>query len=93
MQTSTIIFKTDTKEFRIPSGAIVSSSTSSPTTSMRPPPPPPPPKVKLLDNKLEEPTSSIPDLANSETKTKQPPTNSVFKCFNNCILLSSIIKM
>lgn len=65
MQTSTIVFKTE-PEFRISSGAIVSSSTSSPSSSgvgnMRPPPPPPPPKIKLHENKLEEPTSSIPDL-------------------------------
>lgn len=64
MQTSTIVFKTE-PEFRITSGPIVSSSTSSPSPSgignMRPPPPPPPPKIKH-ENKLEEPTSSIPDL-------------------------------
>ncbi|XP_019762982.1 ecdysone-inducible protein E75 isoform X1 [Dendroctonus ponderosae] len=64
MQTSTIVFKSESKDFRVPSGGIVSSSTSSPTTTttMRPPPPPPPPRIKLLDAKLEEPTSSIPDL-------------------------------
>lgn len=65
MQTSTIVFKTE-PEFRITSGPIVSSSTSSSSSSgvgnMRPPPPPPPPKIKLHENKLEEPTSSIPDL-------------------------------
>ncbi|KYB25585.1 Ecdysone-induced protein 75B, isoforms C/D-like Protein [Tribolium castaneum] len=49
MQTATIVFKSDAKEFR----PIVSSTTS----SMRPPPPPPPkPKTQ------EEPSSSIPDL-------------------------------
>ncbi|CAH0554390.1 unnamed protein product [Brassicogethes aeneus] len=64
MQTTTIVFKTDVvKEFRIPSGAIVSSTSSPPGSStMRPPPPPPPPKLKILENKLEEPSSSIPDL-------------------------------
>ncbi|XP_044271719.1 ecdysone-inducible protein E75 isoform X1 [Tribolium madens] len=49
MQTATIVFKSDVKDFR----PIVSSTTS----SMRPPPPPPPkPKTQ------EEPSSSIPDL-------------------------------
>lgn len=74
MQAATIIFKTDVigqvKEFRVPSGAIV-SSTSSPSgqnTAMRPPPPPPPPKHK--ENKPErghheEPSSSMPDLGES----------------------------
>ncbi|ERL90092.1 hypothetical protein D910_07446 [Dendroctonus ponderosae] len=68
MQTSTIVFKSESKDFRVPSGGIVSSSTSSPTTTttMRPPPPPPPPRIKLLDAKLEEPTSSIPDLAQED---------------------------
>lgn len=61
MQTATIVFKTDGKEFRIPSGAIV-SSTSSPGASTMRPPPPPPPKTKGHDSKLEEPSSSIPDL-------------------------------
>lgn len=67
MQTAAIVFKTEPKEFRIPSGAIV-SSTSSPTNAgntMRPPPPPPPPKIKVMENKLEEPSSSIPDLGKS----------------------------
>ncbi|CAH1374692.1 unnamed protein product [Tenebrio molitor] len=62
MQTATIVFKTEVADFRVPSGAIV-SSTSSPSgsASMRPPPPPPP-KHKSHDSKLEEPSSSIPDL-------------------------------
>ncbi|CAG9830639.1 unnamed protein product [Diabrotica balteata] len=71
MQTATIVFKTEPKEFGIPSGAIVSSSTSSSSPPvighMRPPPPPPPPKIKVIDIKLEEPTSSIPDLGKSMT--------------------------
>ncbi|KAL3267717.1 hypothetical protein HHI36_006847 [Cryptolaemus montrouzieri] len=63
MQTATIVFKTDIKEFRIPSGAIVSSTSSPGSSAMRPPPPPPPPKLKnAVENKLEEPSSSIPDL-------------------------------
>ncbi|CAH1957635.1 unnamed protein product [Acanthoscelides obtectus] len=63
MQTAAIVYKMETKEYR---GAIVSSSTSSPPSvgHMRPPPPPPPPKVKPppMESRLEEPSSSIPDL-------------------------------
>lgn len=69
MQSAAIVYKNDMKEFRIPSGAIVSSTSSPPGSSgtcMRPPPPPPPPKSKDKGDKVhEEPSSSIPDLGES----------------------------
>ncbi|CAG9817097.1 unnamed protein product [Phaedon cochleariae] len=75
MQTSTIVFKAEPADYSASSsGGIVSSTSSSSSAvvlgNMRPPPPPPPPKVKVIDVKLEEPTSSIPDLAAADSSVK-----------------------
>ncbi|CAG9864950.1 unnamed protein product [Phyllotreta striolata] len=84
MQNAAVPIKCESKEFGIAGGAVVSSSTSSSSSpashrpgNMCPPPPPPPPKIKIVDIKLEEPTSSIPDLGIPNVRGSRMPTGKI----------------